>query len=104
MSGDPPAPEWPGSDARPQRRGAGSAVELDDNLALYDDLGQMLILLNSSAAAVWDLCDGTRTLSEIVDTLAGSHPAEAHVIPDDVRQTVRKLAELGLVGEAGVAA
>ena len=38
-----------------------AAVELDDNVALYDDVGQLLILLNMSAAAVWERCDGTRS-------------------------------------------
>ena len=29
------------------RREGAAAVELDDNLALYDEVGQLLILLNS---------------------------------------------------------
>jgi hypothetical protein len=79
-----------------------STAELDQNLALYDDVCQKLILLNTSAAAVWELCDGARTLDEIVNVLTDAHPAEAEVIGDDVWQTVRKLAELGLVGDEGM--
>ena len=40
--------DWPTGDTRPRRREGASAVELDDNLALYDDVGQLLILLNAS--------------------------------------------------------
>jgi len=92
--------DWPAPSTRPAPRGAVSAVELDENLALYDDVGQLLILLNTSAAAVWELCDGTTTVGEMVEVLAGPHPAEAELIAEDVRQTVRRLAELALVADA----
>jgi coenzyme PQQ synthesis protein D (PqqD) len=92
--------EWSDGTARPARRDGANAVRLDDDLALYDDAGRLLILLNTSAATVWELCDGTTTLDEMVRTLADAYPEEAAVIADDVRLTVRKLAELGLVAGA----
>ncbi len=72
-------------------------MELDDNLALYDDVGQLLILLNTSAASVWELCDGAMTIDGMVQALVDAHDADTSVIEVDVRQTVRKLADLGLV-------
>jgi hypothetical protein len=36
----------------------------------------------------------------MVETLAAAHPDHADVIGEDVRQTLRKLAELGLVSDA----
>jgi hypothetical protein len=75
-------------------------VELDDNVALYDDVGQLLIMLNSSAAVIWEFCDGATTLDDMVHELAAAHPDDAADIGEDVRQTVRKLVELGLVAEA----
>lgn len=92
--------DWPAPSTRPAPRGRVSGVELDENLALYDDVGQLLILLNTSAAAVWELCDGATTVAEMVEVLAGPHPAEAELIAEDVRQTVRRLAELALVADA----
>ena len=91
--------EWPTADSRPVNRRGASAVELDDNVAVYDDVGQLLILLNSSAASVWALCDGSTTAEAIVEALAAAHPDHADVIGEDVRQTLRKLAELGLVSD-----
>jgi hypothetical protein len=76
-------------------------VALDDNVALYDDVDQVLILLNPSAAAVWEGCDGTSTMVELVGRLAEAHGADRKVLGPDVEQTVRKLAELGLLAEAG---
>jgi hypothetical protein len=85
----------------PTRRAGASAVELDDNVAVYDDVGQLLILLNTSAAAVWERCDGRTTVDDMVCALALAHEADADDIADDVWQTVAKLAELGLVAQAG---
>ena len=89
--------------ALPTRRAGASTVELDDNVAVYDDVGQLLILLNTSAAAVWEHCDGTTTVDDMVRALAAAHPDDAADIGEDVRQTVRKLVELGLVVDAGPA-
>jgi len=91
--------QWPTADSRPVSRLGASTVELDDNVAVYDDVGQLLILLNSSAASVWALCDGSTTAEVMVETLAAAHPDHADVIGEDVRQTLRKLAELGLVSD-----
>jgi hypothetical protein len=98
-----PEPECPGrpeGGSHPVRRQGSTAVELDDNVALYDDVGQLLIMLNSSAAAIWECCDGTTTVDDMVRRLTAAHPDDAAVIGEDVRQTVRKLVELGLVVDA----
>jgi division protein CdvB (Snf7/Vps24/ESCRT-III family) len=92
--------EWPALGSIPVGRAGASTVELDDNVAVYDEVGQLLILLNSSAAAVLRSCDGRTSVEAMVEALAAAHPEEADVIDEDVRQTLRKLAELGLVSEA----
>ena len=85
----------------PRRRPGASAVELDDNVAVYDDVGQLLILLNAGAAAVWERCDGATTFADLVGTLTVSHVDESpDAIEQDAWQTVRKLADLGLVEDA----
>ncbi len=92
--------EWPVPTSRPRRRDGAPAVPLDDNLALYDNGGQLLILLNVSAAAVWTRCNGDTTFDEIVGDLAQSHEGDLSQIADDAWHTVRKLSELGLLEEA----
>lgn len=91
--------EWPERESRPRRRDAPSAVSLDDNLALYDDVGRLLILLNVAAAAVWTRCDGVATFDQIVAGVASSHTGDIGEISEDVWLTVRRLAELGLVDD-----
>jgi len=90
----------PEGGSRPVRREGAAAVELDDNVALYDDVGQLLIMLNSSAAVIWECCDGMTTVDDMVRELTAAHPDDAALIGEDVRQTVRKLVELGLVFDA----
>jgi Coenzyme PQQ synthesis protein D (PqqD) len=97
---DAATPGRPGPASRPLRREGAAAVELDDNMALYDDVGQLLIMLNSSASVIWECCDGTMTVDDMVRELTATHPDDAAVIGEDVRQTVRKLLELGLVVDA----
>ena len=97
---EPVHPGWPEGGSRPVRLDGAVAVELDDNVALYDDVGQVLIMLNSSAAVIWECCDGATTLDDMVRELAAAHPDDAAEIVEDVRQTLRKLVELGLVVDA----
>jgi acetyl-CoA carboxylase carboxyltransferase component len=92
--------EEPGAPSLPTRRAGAATVALDDNVAVYDDIGQLLILLNTSAAAVWDHCDGATTVDDMVRALAAAHPDDAAEIAEDVRQTVGKLVDLGLVVDA----
>jgi hypothetical protein len=92
--------DGPSGPSLPTRRAGASTVALDDNVAVYDDVGQTLILLNTSAAAVWDHCDGATTLDDMVRALVVAHPDDAAEIGEDVRQTVRKLIDLGLVADA----
>jgi Coenzyme PQQ synthesis protein D (PqqD) len=92
--------EWPEGASRPSRRHGASGVPLDDNLAIYDEVGQLLILLNVGAASVWERCDGTATFGDITADLARAHSGDAAAIAKDAWLTVRKLAELGLVTDA----
>jgi Coenzyme PQQ synthesis protein D (PqqD) len=92
--------EGSGAPSRPLQRAGASTVALDDNVAVYDDVGQLLVLLNPSAAAVWEHCDGATTVDDMVEELAAAYPDDAADIGQDVRLTVRKLVELGLVVDA----
>ena len=39
-----------------------STVGLRDGTAVYDEHGHKLVMLNSSASAVWERCDGATTV------------------------------------------
>jgi hypothetical protein len=59
--------------ARPKARREGVVVrELPDEVLVYDLETHKAVCLNSTAAAVWRLCDGRRTASDIRRTLEKS--------------------------------
>ena len=56
------------------------------------------VRLNPTAAAVLELCDGERSLDEIVDTLSARY--EGAGLRDDVRGLVDGMTQRGLVVDA----
>ena len=56
-----------------------------------------VLLLNGTAAAVVELCDGNRTLDEIVAALAGRYAGDADTLRSDVADYLRDLRSRGLV-------
>ncbi|MGN6867386.1 MAG: pyrroloquinoline quinone biosynthesis peptide chaperone PqqD [Solirubrobacteraceae bacterium] len=57
------------------------------------------VRLNPSAAQVLELCDGQRTVADIVAVLAARY--EGADVGDDVRELVAGMAERGLLVDAG---
>ncbi|HXX91454.1 MAG TPA: PqqD family peptide modification chaperone [Acidimicrobiales bacterium] len=73
-----------------------TTVVVDDSLFVYDEGDRRFFVLNASAAAVYERCDGSRTLDAIAAALAEEHP-DAPSVAEDVRDAVDGLVELGLV-------
>lgn len=59
------------------------------------------VRLNPTAAEVLELCDGQRTLDEIVEALAARY--DGADVGDDVRELIDGMAERGLVVDAATA-
>jgi len=59
--------------------------------------GNEALALNPTAAAIWDLCDGTRTVDEIQAELVTSFQADAGLIHRDLRKTLDSFAGRGLL-------
>lgn len=79
------------------RRAAGYQIEtVDEELLLYDPEHGRILALNATGALVWQLCDGARTVGEIVGLLQEGYP-DAAGIPDDVEELLGKLREAGAV-------
>jgi hypothetical protein len=68
---------------------------LDGELLLYHPGLTRTIRLNDTAALVWQLCDGRRTVGEITDLLRDGYPDEASAIEEDVSSVVTRLAAEG---------
>jgi len=64
------------------------------HMLLYPERG---LVLNASAAAILTLCDGTRTIDEIVATLASDVDAPRERVDADVRALIAQLEDKGLL-------
>ena len=84
----------------PHKKAGVMAQQVLDEMVLYDGNTEMGYSLNASARSIWDLCDGSRSLATICDTIAGELEIEATMLHDDVRTTVSELLKLGLLKPA----
>ncbi|MGO9202504.1 MAG: PqqD family protein [Limisphaerales bacterium] len=74
-----------------KQEAAGTAVLLDVDSGQY-------YAVNEVGGRVWDLCDGSRTLSEIAAIIGGEYDAPPETIERDVGELLTDLANEDLVG------
>lgn len=87
---------------RPRQRDHLEVIPLYDDAVLFDPNEQTGISLNKSAHQIWDLSDGSRTVSEIVSEIGRSLalPEDSEAIDDldfDVRTTLQSFEAHNLV-------
>jgi hypothetical protein len=70
---------------------------LDTEALLVDVKGGLLYPLNSVAARIWELCDGARSVEEIVGVLAIEFEAPEATIRADAVEFIERLADVKLV-------
>jgi hypothetical protein len=87
------------TDRRPARAEI-LAYELDDDLVLYDERTREGFLLNQSAAAIWQLADGTRTIASLAQDVSNVHGIEYRQALDDVEELMESLDHAGLLAGA----
>jgi hypothetical protein len=90
MTPDPPQ--------RPETREDVVFRRLGDEFAILDPDGQVIHVLNPTAAAVWVLCDGTQDLPAIAREVAAAFGTAADAaLQADVAGAVSAFAERGLL-------
>jgi pyrroloquinoline quinone biosynthesis protein D len=65
--------------------------EMEGEYLLYRLGGHKAIHLNDTASVIWKLCDGVRTVQEIIDLLKNQYPGSETAIAADVREAVKLL-------------
>ncbi len=71
--------------------------ELDGELLLFNPHDGRLLELNATAALVWQLCDGERSISEITRLLIEAFPEAERRIEDDVPVILIHFDQLGAI-------
>jgi hypothetical protein len=79
------------------QRDAGCVEEaLEGEIVLYSASSAKAIYLNESAALVWQLIDGERSIAQIESLLTDAYP-EAVTLKDDVSQAIEVLRNHGVI-------
>jgi hypothetical protein len=85
---------------RPKRAEGFRVEQIDDEILLFHPTDRKVLSVNPTASVVWQLCDGERTVAEMVDLLMDAYPEASSSIEKDVRSIVAEFAEHGAVESA----
>jgi hypothetical protein len=97
----PAAGERAARGQRPCRRPDVRTHVLWDEILLYAPATETAFALNPSAKAVWELCDGTRTIAEIGRQLGKSFACNEKDLVVDVTKAVAEFVRHGLLEPMG---
>lgn len=64
---------------------------------LYDVAGRKVHVLNKTAYFIWGLCDGVRTLDDMVHQAAADFKAEPGHVKADIEECIQELRALSLL-------
>jgi len=93
ISGD----ELPGSDVFLRFAEVDCNVLPDQTVLLFQKNTSLAVPVNQAGAAIWEMCDGTHTLDQVVDRLAEIYDQERSRIEQDTRVFLAELIRLGFV-------
>jgi hypothetical protein len=74
--------------------------QVDGQTVLLDIQSGQYYSLNDVGRSVWDLCDGTRTVADIIDAVCTEYEVPEETASEDAGALLESLAGEGLVVEA----
>ena len=83
-------------EAVPQPQTGFHEEEIDKELVLYHAETTRVVYLNPAATVVWRLCDGQRSLEEIISMVEQAYP-EGQTIGTDIHATVSEFLDFGAI-------
>ena len=84
-------------DRVPRKRRNFHLEEVDGEHILFGRTRAAAHFLNESASAIWNVCDGTRSVREIVQIFSDAYPDSAGEIAQQVPQVIGELAAAGVL-------
>jgi len=82
---------------RPARRGDVWLRRVRHENTLYDPVSGSIHLLNDTAVAIWDLCDGETSPSEMIAAVCEVSGLPREVAAEDIDRILRELDEAHLI-------
>jgi hypothetical protein len=84
-------------EGRPARRPEVWLRKTDKEIAMYDPLGNRVHLLNDTALAIWELCDGNTEPAEMVTAICDLCDMHRDVVSEDVMRILGEFDAAGLI-------
>lgn len=69
---------------------------IDGEASVYHPTLTTAVYLNETGALIWELCDGKRSVADIIDTLCDHYPESSAQIEIDVKALISQLTERGI--------
>jgi hypothetical protein len=83
--------------ARPRLAPDYQAEIMEGELVIFHPDSTKVLHSNPSAAVIWKLCDGQRTVGEIIHLLCDAFPESAEQIKKDVPEAIQLFVENGVM-------
>ena len=75
--------------------------KIDDELLLYHPSQTTIMYCNPSASLIWQLCDGERTVEEIISLLSAAYEQPLEAITTEVTTTLQQFHQHQAIEYAG---
>lgn len=85
------------SGVRPRRRSGLYVRQTDTENAVYDPDSGAVHLLNETAWAIWELCDGSTSADEMIDAICEVSHMHRDVVAEDVGRVLDEFDRSGLL-------
>ncbi len=82
---------------KPCRNDGFRLEQMDDETLLYHPAGDKILQFNQTASIIWQLCDGQRSVDELIELLQEAYPEAAAEIAGDVEEILQQFAENGCI-------
>jgi len=82
---------------RPRRRNGVQGKDLGDEFLFYDHSGDRVHVLNATARTIYMLCDGDRSVEQIIQEFARTYELDDETAERDTRETLASLVQCGLI-------
>ena len=87
-------------DDKPKTAPSCHVRELGGERVVYDPVSHEVVVLNKTAAFIFGLCDGSRTVKELEAALCERYDAPADVLRRDLEAVLKDLATKRIVADA----
>jgi hypothetical protein len=75
---------------KPRQRPDYRLEKIDDELLLYHPSQTVIMYCNPSASLIWQLCDGERTIEEIISLLSAAYEQPVEAMTSEVTTTLQQ--------------